>query len=97
MAHLHDFIADLATILITAGIATILFKWLKQPVVLGYILAGFIAGPYITWLPTVTDMGNVEIWAEIGVIFLLFALGLEFSFKRLIAVGGTASDRKSVV
>ena len=91
MAHLHDFIGDLAIILITAGIATLLFKWLKQPVVLGYILAGFIAGPHITWLPTVTDMGNVEIWAEIGVIFLLFALGLEFSFKRLIAVGGTAT------
>lgn len=91
MAHLHDFIGDLAIILITAGIATLLFKWLKQPVVLGYILAGFIAGPHITWLPTVTDMGNVETWAEIGVIFLLFALGLEFSFKRLIAVGGTAS------
>lgn len=91
MAHLHNFIGDLAIILITAGISTVLFKWLKQPVVLGYILAGFIAGPYITWLPTVTDMGNVEIWAEIGVIFLLFALGLEFSFKRLIAVGGTAS------
>jgi len=91
MAHLHDFIGDLAIILITAGIATLLFKWLKQPVVLGYILAGFIAGPHITWLPTVTDMGNVEIWAEIGVIFLLFALGLEFSFKRLISVGGTAT------
>lgn len=91
MAHLHDFIGDLAIILITAGVSTILFKWLKQPVVLGYILAGFIAGPYITWLPTVTDMGNVEIWAEIGVIFLLFALGLEFSFKRLIDVGGTSS------
>lgn len=91
MAHLHDFIGDLAIILITAGIATILFKWLKQPVVLGYILAGLIAGPHITWLPTVTDMGNVEIWAEVGVIFLLFALGLEFSFKRLIDVGGTAS------
>lgn len=91
MAHLHDFIGDLAIILITAGIATVLFKWLKQPVVLGYILAGFIAGPYVTFLPTVTDMGNVEIWAEIGVIFLLFALGLEFSFKRLIDVGGTAS------
>jgi len=91
MAHLHDFIGDLAIILITAGIATLLFKWLKQPVVLGYILAGFIAGPHITFLPTVTDMGNVEIWAEIGVIFLLFALGLEFSFKRLIAVGGTAT------
>ncbi len=91
MAHLHDFIGDLALILITAGIATILFKWLKQPVVLGYIVAGFLAGPYITWLPVVSDMGNVEIWAEIGVIFLLFALGLEFSFKKLIDVGGTAS------
>ncbi|MDL2282352.1 cation:proton antiporter [Parabacteroides sp. OttesenSCG-928-G06] len=91
MTHLHDFIGDLALILITAGIATILFKWLKQPVVLGYIVAGFIAGPHITWLPTVTDMGNVEIWSEIGVIFLLFALGLDFSFKKLIDVGGTAS------
>ncbi|MDL2212769.1 cation:proton antiporter [Bacteroides sp. OttesenSCG-928-J23] len=91
MAHLHDFIGDLAIILITAGLATILFKWLKQPIVLGYILAGIIAGPYTTALPTVTDMANVEIWAEIGVIFLLFALGLEFSFKRLISVGGTAS------
>jgi len=91
MAHLHDFIGDLALILITAGIATILFKWLKQPVVLGYIVAGFIAGPYITFLPTVTDMGNVEVWSEIGVIFLLFALGLEFSFKKLMDVGGTAS------
>lgn len=91
MAHLPDFIVDLAIILITAGIATIVFKWLKQPVVLGYIVAGFIAGPFITWLPTVTEMANVEIWAEIGVIFLLFALGLEFSFKKLIDVGGTAS------
>ncbi|MDR1919038.1 MAG: cation:proton antiporter [Tannerellaceae bacterium] len=91
MAHLPEFISDLALILITAGIATVLFKWLKQPVVLGYIVAGFIAGPNTPWLPTVTDLGNVEIWAEIGVIFLLFALGLEFSFKKLIAVGGTAS------
>jgi len=91
MTHLHDFIGDLALILITAGIAIILFKWLKQPVVLGYIVAGFIAGPHITWLPTVTDMGNVAVWSEIGVIFLLFALGLEFSFKKLMDVGGTAS------
>ncbi|MDF9829571.1 cation:proton antiporter [Parabacteroides sp. PF5-6] len=91
MTHLHDFIGDLALILISAGIATILFKWLKQPVVLGYIVAGFIAGPHITFLPTVTDMGNVEVWSEIGVIFLLFALGLEFSFKKLMDVGGTAS------
>ncbi|MDR1344406.1 MAG: cation:proton antiporter [Tannerellaceae bacterium] len=91
MAHLPEFISDLALILITAGVATVLFKWLKQPVVLGYIVAGFIAGPDVTWLPTVTDMGNVEIWAEIGVIFLLFALGLEFSFKKLMTVGGTAT------
>lgn len=91
MAHLPDFISDLAVILITAGIVTIIFKWLKQPVVLGYIVAGFLASPFITWLPTVHDMDNVQTWAEIGVIFLLFALGLEFSFKKLIDVGGTAS------
>ncbi|MDR2765633.1 MAG: cation:proton antiporter [Tannerella sp.] len=91
MDHLPDFIGDLALILITAGIATILFKFLKQPVVLGYIVAGFIAGSAVPWLPTIADMENVEIWAEIGVIFLLFALGLEFSFKKLIAVGGTAT------
>ncbi len=91
MAELHPFIIDLALILITAGIATLLFKWLKQPVVLGYIVAGVIAGPFVPWIPTVTEMANVEIWAEIGVIFLLFALGLEFSFKKLMDVGGTAS------
>jgi CPA2 family monovalent cation:H+ antiporter-2 len=91
MVHLPNFIGDLALILITAGIATILFKFLKQPVVLGYIVAGFIAGSAVPWLPTIVDMENVKIWAEIGVIFLLFALGLEFSFKKLMAVGGTAT------
>lgn len=91
MGHLPDFIGDLALILITASIATIVFKWLKQPIVLGYIVAGLLAGPYVSWLPTVADMGNVSVWAEIGVIFLLFGLGLEFSFKKLIDVGGTAS------
>ncbi|WP_294079678.1 cation:proton antiporter [Proteiniphilum sp. UBA5384] len=91
MGHLPDFIGDLALILITASIATIIFKWLKQPIVLGYIVAGLLAGPYISWLPTVADMGNVSVWADIGVIFLLFGLGLEFSFKKLIDVGGTAS------
>ncbi|MDR0972993.1 MAG: cation:proton antiporter [Prevotellaceae bacterium] len=89
MEHLPTFITDLAIILISAGLATILFKWLKQPVVLGYILAGFLAGPYTSWLPSVTDHENVETWAEIGIIFLLFALGLEFSFKKLIDVGST--------
>lgn len=91
MAHLPAFISDLAIILITAGIVTIIFKWLKQPLVLGYIVAGFLASPYVPWLPSISDMQNVQTWAEIGVIFLLFALGLEFSFKKLIDVGGTAT------
>lgn len=114
MGHLPDFIQDLALILISAGIFTILFKWLKQPIVLGYIVAGFFAGPHINHalvkialdlfgsqgeniacyfakIPTVKDMENVTTWADIGVIFLLFALGLEFSFKKLLKVGGPAS------
>ena len=91
MGHLPDFIADLAIILIIAGIVTVVFKWLKQPIVLGYIVAGFIAGPHFFLAPTVVDAVNITTWAEIGVIFLLFALGLEFSFKKLMSVGGTAS------
>ena len=91
MSHLAPLISDLALILITAGIVTILFKWLKQPVVLGYIVAGFLISPHFYLLPSVADIGNITIWADIGIIFLLFALGLEFSFKKLLAVGGTAS------
>jgi len=97
MGHLPDLIKDLALILISAGIITIIFKWLRQPVVLGYIVAGFVAGPHlnkllnIAWLPTVSDIINISTWADIGVIFLLFALGLEFSFKKLLKVGGQAS------
>ena len=91
MAHLPNFISDLAIILITAGVVTIIFKWLKQPLVLGYIVAGFIASPHFGLTPTVVDSVNVSTWAEIGVIFLLFALGLEFSFKKLLSVGRTAS------
>jgi len=91
----HSLIHDLALILITAGAVTILFKWLKQPVVLGYVVAGFLVGPHFVFFPSVTDMAsaeeNIQTWAEIGVIFLLFALGLEFSFKKLISVGGSAS------
>jgi CPA2 family monovalent cation:H+ antiporter-2 len=91
MSHLAPLISDLALILITAGIITILFKWLKQPVVLGYIVAGFLISPHFYLLPSVADPGNIQVWADIGIIFLLFALGLEFSFKKLITVGGTAS------
>jgi len=90
MAHLPDLIKDLALILISAGIITIIFKWLKQPLVLGYIVAGLLAGPYIGIFPSVVDTASINVWAEIGVVFLLFALGLEFSFKKLANVGGTA-------
>ncbi len=91
MSHLPAIISDLALILILAGGVTILFKWLKQPVVLGYIVAGFLASPHFKFTPSVVDAENISTWSEIGVVFLLFALGLEFSFKKLIKVGGTAS------
>lgn len=91
MTHLPILIIDLALILGAAAIITLLFKKLKQPVVLGYIIAGFFVGPHFHWLPTVYEPKNIQIWAEIGVIFLLFSLGLEFSFKKLIKVGPPAS------
>ncbi|RZK39492.1 MAG: sodium:proton antiporter [Pedobacter sp.] len=91
MIHLPVLIADLGLILAAAGVTTLLFKKIKQPLVLGYILAGVLVGPYINFMPTVTDHKSITIWAEIGVIFLLFSLGLEFSFKKLVKVGGSAS------
>lgn len=90
MSQIPTLISDLAVILISAGLVTLLFKRLKQPVVLGYIVAGILAGPSIEQIPTVTDVESIRIWADIGVIFLLFALGLDFSFKKLMKVGGTA-------
>ena len=91
MGHLPHLITDLALILAAAAISTLIFKWLKQPLVLGYIIAGFLVSPHFTLTPSVADKANVETLAEIGVIFLLFSLGLEFSFKKLIRVGGSAS------
>lgn len=96
MSPLPALISDLALILITAGVTTILFRWLKQPVVLGYIVAGFLIGPHFYLLPSVADPANISIWADIGIIFLLFALGLEFSFKKLMAVGGAAGIATAV-
>ena len=90
MDHLPALISDLALIMICAGIITVLFKKLKQPVVLGYILAGIIVGPHFALLPTAADKTNIQIWADIGVIFLLFSLGLEFSFKKIVNVGKSA-------
>ena len=91
MGHLPKLIQDLALILMAGAIVTLLFKRIKQPLVLGYIIAGFLVGPYFHLVPTVVDNENVKTLAEIGVIFLLFSLGLEFSFKKLMRVGGSAS------
>ena len=89
MESLPALFSDLALILVTAGITTVVFKWLKQPVVLGYIIAGFLIGPNFDWFPVVSDHESVETWSEIGMVFMLFGIGLEFSFKKLKKVGGT--------
>ena len=89
MGELPFLISDLALILVIAGVVTILFKRLNQPLVLGYIVAGFICGPHVSLLPSVADTSSVETWSEIGVIFLMFTLGLEFSFKKILKMGST--------
>lgn len=90
MSSLAPIISDLALILMCAGIMTLIFKRLKQPLVLGYIVAGFLASPHLSCTPSVADTESIHTWSEIGVIFLLFALGLDFSFKKLMKVGGSA-------
>jgi len=80
-------ITDLALILIVAGITTLIFKRLRQPLILGYILAGFLAGPHMPYMPSVSDGGSIHTWSEIGVIFIMFTLGLEFSFKKIVKMG----------
>ncbi|WP_291912337.1 cation:proton antiporter [Chitinophaga sp. CB10] len=89
--HVPQLIIDLALILGAAGIITLLFRRLKQPMVLGYIIAGFIVSPNFSLFPSIGDTTGIKTWSEIGVIFLLFSLGLEFSFKKLMRVGGTAA------
>lgn len=91
MSALPPLFLDLAIILITAGIITIVFKWLKQPLVLGYIVAGFFIGPYFPWFPAIKDATDVHVWSDIGIVFLMFALGLEFSIKKLKKVGATGA------
>ena len=83
-------VADLALILTSAGVVTVIFKLLKQPLVLGYLVAGFLVGPHLHIFPTVTDVSDVEVWSEIGIIFMMFSVGLEFSFKKLMSVGSKA-------
>jgi CPA2 family monovalent cation:H+ antiporter-2 len=86
----ESLIKDLAMILLLGAVVTVLFKWLKQPVVLGYIVAGFLASPHFHYLPSVTTENNIEFWAQLGIVVLLFSLGLEFSFKKLLNTGGSA-------
>lgn len=91
MLSLPPIFLDLAIILITAGVIAVIFKWLKQPLVLGYIVAGFFIGPYFPWFPATTDDGNIRVWSDIGIVFLMFALGLGFSIKKLKKVGATGA------
>ncbi|WP_069658636.1 cation:proton antiporter [Arcticibacter eurypsychrophilus] len=91
MIHLPQLVTDLGLILAAAAFTTLLFKKIKQPLVLGYIIAGLLVGPHFNFFPSVSDEASISTWAEIGVIFLLFSLGLEFSFKKLAKVGGAAS------
>jgi CPA2 family monovalent cation:H+ antiporter-2 len=97
MHAIHPLIIDLTLIMIYAGITTFLCKKFKQPIVLGYVLAGILAGPYFNFLPTVEDKENLNLWADIGVIFLLFGLGLEFSFKKMVNVGKSALITSSLI
>ena len=88
--HLPELISDLAIILLTGGVVTVLFRKLNQPLVLGYILAGFLIGPYLPLFFTVADSESIATWSEIGIIILMFGLGLEFNLHKLVSVGGTA-------
>ena len=82
-------IQDLALMLVVAGVVTIIFKRLKQPLVLGYIMAGFLVSPHMPYTASVADRENVQLWADIGVMFLLFSLGLDFSFKKILKMGAS--------
>ena len=87
MSEIPNLINDLALILIVAGIVTLVFKRLKQPIVLGYIVAGFLVSPHMTYTMSVIDKTSIHTWADIGVMFLLFSLGLDFSFKKILKMG----------
>lgn len=91
MLNSSPFIFDLALIMVVAAFAMLLCKWLRQPLILGYLLAGFFVGPNFPFIPTVGEISSVDIWAEFGVIFLLFTLGFNFTLKKLWTVGSSAT------
>ena len=87
MSEIHPLVSDLALILVVAGVVTLVFKRLKQPLVLGYVVAGFLVSPHMPYVPNVIDNADIHTWADIGVMFLLFSLGLDFSFKKIMKMG----------
>ena len=87
MSELPTLINDLALILIVAGVVTLVFKKLRQPLVLGYVMAGFLVSPHMPYTMSVMDNVDIKTWADIGVMFLLFSLGLDFSFKKILKKG----------
>ena len=89
MSELPELVQDLALILVVAGFVTLLFKKLKQPLVLGYIVAGFLVSPHMPYTMSVVDKDDIQTWADIGVIFLLFSLGLDFSIKKILKMGAS--------
>lgn len=89
MAEIPFLVKDLALILMVAGIVTLIFKKLKQPLVLGYIMAGFLVSPHMSYTMSVVDETDIQTWADIGVIFTLFSLGLDFSFKKIVKMGAS--------
>ena len=90
MSEELNLVRDLAVILISAGVFTIISKALKQPLILGYIIAGFLIGPHVHFFFNISSAESVHQWSEIGLIFMMFGLGLEFSFKKLLKVGAGA-------
>jgi len=88
--HHAAFLQDLAVVMMVAGLVTVTFHYLKLPLVLGYILAGVIIGPHTLPTPLVTDQESIQTLAELGVVFLLFSLGLEFNFRKIRQIGVTA-------
>ncbi len=88
--HTNGLIADLAWILLLGAIVTLLFKRMKQPVVLGYILAGFLASPKFVYLPSIANPENISFWADLGIVVIMFSIGLEFSFRKLLNSGSSA-------
>jgi CPA2 family monovalent cation:H+ antiporter-2 len=89
MSEIPALVNDLALILVVAGIVTLLFKKLKQPLVLGYVVAGFLVSPHMPYTASVVDSENIHLWSDLGVMFLLFSLGLDFSFKKILKMGAS--------